>query len=90
MHHLAHSAGSFDVAKLARNADSTSTLQNCFRDQVLDRVTVECPSGDSAETKCGAIKGVLTSSAESVLGTADRRHPDWFRASLEACPATPK
>ena len=73
MHNPAHSrAGRFDVAKLARNVDNTSTLRKSFRDQVIDRVTAEWPSGGSAEMKWGAIKGALTSSAESILGTADR------------------
>ena len=73
------------MAKLARNVDNTSTLRKSFTDQVIDRVTAEWPSGGSAEMKWGAIKGgALTSSADSILGTPDRRHPDWFRESVDA------
>ena len=71
----------FDVSKLARSGsenDSRPTQRSLFQEQVNDRAATEWPVGGSAQEKWEALKSALSKSAEALLGTEDRRHPDWF------------
>ena len=74
----------FDVAKLARNGrleegPSEVPQREVFQQQVADRASAAWPVEGSAEDKWDAMRSALLDSAEAVLGTESRYHPDWFR-----------
>ena len=74
----------FDVAKLARNVrleegPSETPQQEAFQQQVANRASAAWPVEGSAEDKWEAMRSALLDSAEAVLCTKSRYHPDWFR-----------
>ena len=68
------------MSKLARGVSdnhSGTTQRRLFQEQVADRAAEEWPNGGSVEEKWEVLKFALTKSAEALLGTEDRHHPDW-------------
>ena len=56
--------------------DSGATQRSSVQEQVVDRAVTEWPTGGNVQGKWEAVKPALTKSAEALLGTEDRRHPD--------------
>lgn len=67
----------------ANRNDSGATQLSLVEEQVVDRAVTEWPTGGNVQEKWEAVKPALTKSAEALLGTEDRRHPDWFCASAD-------
>ena len=57
---------------------------------MVERAVTEWPTGGNVQEKWEAVKPALTKSAEALLGTEDRRHPDWFCASADKLKPVPQ
>ena len=69
------------MSKLARSVGDDHrgpSQRRLFQKQVADRAAAEWPTGGNVEEKWEAVKSALSKSAEALLSTEDRHHPDWF------------
>ena len=75
----------FDVAKLAERRGEEDncecTPRERFQDETVREAQAAWPQDGSVEEKWKAIRLALTKAAESVLGSEQRRQPDWFQES---------
>lgn len=74
----------FDVSKLqgqSVNDKGEKTSRGVFQEQVCERVKELWGSEGSVQEKWTAVKSALCESAQSVLGTVKKKHPDWFQES---------
>ena len=70
----------YDVAKL-QSGGSESTVRVLFRESVSAKAKETWKVNSSIEEKWCA--SALTETAKEVLGTEQRRHPDWFIENME-------
>ena len=75
----------FDVAKLAEGRGEKDNCECTLRERCQNETVREAqaawPQNGSVEEKWKAIRSALNKAAESVLGSEQRRQPDWFQES---------